>query len=393
LAPALGCRSKVRTVGTAIPGMRFVIVNHAYDDFLGWLYGSKPGLERQSFKTQMAIYYATLFASSDFYVHALRSLNHEVEEFVVNNLRAQEAWLDEHRSSHLGRWLSKIVRLPGGRTKKARAALPLFETLLDQVRLIRPDVIYNQSVYAFDDDQLSALKKYTQILVGEHAAMPLPESINYQLYDLIVSSFPPTLQWLRDRGARAELNRLAFDPRVADMVREGERDIRASFVGSFLPIHRSRLELVEAVASRVDDLTVHGALSIELSKASPLLGKVGHPLWGRDMYAFLRRSQITLNHHGDVPAYANNMRLYEATGMGCLLLTDYKDNLHEMFEPEKEIVTYRDAAECVDKALFYLNDCNRAARDRIAAAGQMRTLSEHTYYARMKRLVELIEAA
>ena len=111
------------------------------------------------------------------------------------------------------------------------------------------------------------------------------------------------------------------------------------------------------------------------------------------MYALLRRSQITLNHHGDVPAFANNMRLYEATGMGCLLVTDYRDNLHEMFEPDLEVVAYRDAAECVDKVLFYLEERNRAARDRIAAAGQRRTLNEHTYYARMKHLVELIDAA
>jgi spore maturation protein CgeB len=79
--------------------------------------------------------------------------------------------------------------------------------------------------------------------------------------------------------------------------------------------------------------------------------------------------------------------------MGCLLLTDYKDNLHEMFEPDQEVVTYRDAAECVDKVRFYLDDRNRDARERIAAAGQRRTLREHTYGARMKRLVQLIDAA
>ena len=78
--------------------------------------------------------------------------------------------------------------------------------------------------------------------------------------------------------------------------------------------------------------------------------------------------------------------------MGCLLVTDYKDNLHEMFEPEQQVVTYRDAAECADKVLFYLDDRNHAARDRIVAAGRKRTLNEHTYYARMKHLMALIDA-
>jgi hypothetical protein len=163
-------------------------------------------------------------------------------------------------------------------------------------------------------------------------------------------------------------------------------------VGSFLPVHKSRLELVEAVAARVPDISVHGTVAAELPSSSPLFGKVAPALWGRDMYALLRRSNITINHHGDVPPFANNMRLYEATGMGCLLVTDYKDNLHEMFEPEREVVTYRDGAECVDKILFYLDERNRGERDKIAAAGQRRTLHEHTYQARMKHLLELIRA-
>jgi hypothetical protein len=292
----------------------------------------------------------------------------------------------------LRKWLARMVGRPRAILAKPRSELSSFDLLLEQIRVVRPDVIYNQSVYAFDNAQLSALRRYAGKLVGEHAAMPLPDSIDYRLYDLVVSSFPPTIDWLRTRGARAELNRLAFDSRVADLVPETHRDIPASFVGSFLPIHRSRLDLVEAVASCVPDLSVHGSISIDLPQTSPLFGKIGPALWGRDMYAVLRRSRITLNHHGDVPAFANNMRLYEATGMGCLLVTDYKDNLHEMFEPEREVVTYRDLAECADKVLFYLGDRNRAARDRIAAAGQRRTLREHTYHARMKHLVQLIDA-
>jgi spore maturation protein CgeB len=373
--------------------MRFVIVNHAYEDFLDWLYGSNPGLESQTFGIQLAAYYSTLFASSDFYANAIGSLGHAVDEFVVNNVNAQRTWLSEHRPSRVRRWLMRAVGRSDVPTAKPVSELSSFDMLFEQVRVVRPDVIYNQSVYAFDNDQLNALKVYGGKLIGEHAAMPLPDWIDYRLYDLIVSSFPPTIDWLRARGARSELNRLGFDPRVADMIPETARDIPASFVGSFLPIHRSRLDLIEAVASRVTKLAVHGSVSIELSATSPLFGKVGPALWGRDMYALLRRSKITLNHHGDVPAFANNMRLYEATGMGCLLVTDYKDNLHEMFEPEEEVVTYRDAAECADKIRFYLHDRNSTARERIAAAGRRRTLNEHTYHARMKHLVELIDAA
>ena len=373
--------------------MRFAIANHAYDEFLEWLYKSRPQLSEQTFETQLTTYYATMFASSDFYAHALGSWGHEVHEFVVNNLYAQRTWLKERKTSLFHRWCARLARRNSveifGRKSNPSSA---FDILLEQIRLVRPDVLYNQSVYAFDDDQLRALKTYTGLLVGEHAAMALPETINYRLYDLIVSSFPPTINWLRERGVKAELNRLAFDPRVLSMLPDEPRDIKTSFVGSFLPIHRSRLELVEAVAAQVPEIVVNGSVAMDVSSSSPLVGRIGPALWGRDMYALLGRSLITLNHHGNVPPFANNMRLYEATGMGCLLVTDQKENLREMFEPEREVVTYRDAAECVEKVQYYLDDRNRGACRAIAAAGQKRTLREHTYEARMKHLVELIRA-
>ena len=55
--------------------------------------------------------------------------------------------------------------------------------------------------------------------------------------------------------------------------------------------------------------------------------------WGVDMYDILSRTKISFNRHINVAEKnANNMRLYEATGMGSLLLTDKKDNLKKLFE-------------------------------------------------------------
>jgi spore maturation protein CgeB len=389
--------------------MRFVIVNHSYEQFLDWLYESNPSLAQQPFAMQQAAYHATLFGSADFYVHALQVLGHEVHEFVCNNLHAQSRWYQEHLESCVkgraksgfprrqgsSRFLNSLAEVINSRllNPSRRAEPKSFELLLEQIRTIRPDVLYNQSVYAFDDDQLRQLKAHVGVLVGEHAAMPLPEVIDYRLYDLIVSSFPPTLNWLEQRGAHAKLNRLAFDPRVSALIPETTRDVRVSFVGSFLAVHSSRLEFVEAVAAQVPGLVVNGNITVDLPASSPLQDKIGPALWGHEMYTLLRRSTITLNHHGNVPPFANNMRLYEATGMGCLLITDYKDNLAEMFEPDEEVVTYRDVAECVDKIRFYLDDRNRDARQKIMVAGQRRTLSEHTYNVRMKHLIELIRSA
>jgi len=111
--------------------------------------------------------------------------------------------------------------------------------------------------------------------------------------------------------------------------------------------------------------------------------------WGADMYRILHDSRVTLNHHIDIAGpYANNLRLFEATGMGTMPITDWKINLHEMFEPGIEVVAYRTPQECVRLARYYSE--HEDEREAIARAGQQRTLREHTYHHRMRELVEIV---
>ncbi len=114
------------------------------------------------------------------------------------------------------------------------------------------------------------------------------------------------------------------------------------------------------------------------------------------MYEVLRCSRITLNRHARIDVrghvttgFANNMRLFEATGVGTCLLTEYKDNLTEMFEPGREVVAYHDETDCIEKVRYYLeHEDERAA---IARAGRERTLRDHTYAARLPELLEIIQ--
>jgi spore maturation protein CgeB len=109
------------------------------------------------------------------------------------------------------------------------------------------------------------------------------------------------------------------------------------------------------------------------------------------MYAVLARSRLTLNTHGIVSGSdANNLRLFEATGMGALLVTDHRRNLGELFDAGTEVVTYRDPGEAAAVVNYYLDHPLEAAR--IAAAGQARTLREHTWADRMAQLVTLTMA-
>jgi spore maturation protein CgeB len=187
----------------------------------------------------------------------------------------------------------------------------------------------------------------------------------------------------------SELVRLAFQPTVLDKLPASERSIDVSFVGTLSADHENRGELLETVASRVD-LQVWGRVDSPLPSGSLLERSHRGPAWGKEMYRILRQSRITLNYHiGLAQQYANNLRLFEATGVGALLLTDHKENLHEMFEPGKEVAVYNTPEECAEMSRYYL--AHEREREAIARAGQQRTLRDHTYQLRIRELSLLFE--
>jgi hypothetical protein len=257
-----------------------------------------------------------------------------------------------------------------------------------QIRFYRPDVLLNQDM-AIDAGFLRQLKPHVKLLVGQHAATRLTEKADWTCYDLIVSSFPPTLEFFRRRGIRAELSRLAFEPRILSEMPIEERCFDVSFAGSFHDVHKSRTELLESLARRFPQFRIWGPGLDALASSSPIRERYQGQAWGREMYRILGRSKIVFNHHGDVAGSANNLRLFEATGMGALLVTDWKENLGEMFEPGTEVIAYRTAEECTELLAYYLR--NEAARAAIARAGRERTLTDHTYIQRMEEFVGIVQ--
>jgi spore maturation protein CgeB len=110
------------------------------------------------------------------------------------------------------------------------------------------------------------------------------------------------------------------------------------------------------------------------------------------MYQTLADSKVTLNIHADSsPTHASNMRLFETTGVGTCLLTDWKSNLATLFEPDREVIVYSSSAECVEKARWLL--ANPGPRQAVAMAGQQRTLRDHTFARRAHLFDGIIRSA
>ena len=369
--------------------MRFLILNVDYREFLDGLYAQNCGLAEKSYQEQLNKRNESFFAIGDAYASGLRKLGHDAFDIHVNNETLQKAWAKEHNFHWNARpqWSFRLRR--GFLPWLSRTADQwLLGILLAQIEHYRPDILWNQAMEFIPVDFLRRAKPMVRFVLGQHAATRLSNQTDWSVYDLVVSSFPPTIEQLRSRNVPAELHRLGFDPRVLTRLPPRERDIPVSFVGSFTDVHSSRTAFLATVARDVP-LRVWGPPPIKDFGTAALAECYAGPAWGRQMFEILQRSRITLNHHGDVPPFANNMRLFEATGLGALLVTDWKANLHEMFKPDEEVVTYRTPEECIEKIRYYLD--HEAERMALASAGQERTLQAHTYDQRMKELEAIIQ--
>jgi len=376
--------------------VRIAIVDTLYPAFVAEHYASRPGLAQAPYAEQHAALIGRAFGTSDTYSSNLRALGHQAVDLLVDVAPLQTAWAREHglrvRTRRLPAWIPARLRphLAGDALQRiARAQIDAFGA----------DVVYCQDLSFFAPDQLRALRAEGRLVVGQIASAP-PDEARLRGFDLILTSFPHYVERFRALGVASEYFRIAFDTRVLDRLRADGVDPSpeapgrdgAVFVGGVDPdVHGAGVALLERVLDEVGGIDVYGYGADRLPASSPMRAAWRGEAWGMQMYTVLARAGIALNRHiAAAEGHANNMRLYEATGVGAMLLTEAAPNLAELFEPGVEVVAYRDADDLVRQLRHYLAD--RDARTAIAAAGQRRTLAEHTYADRMRELVRILEA-
>jgi hypothetical protein len=386
--------------------LRVLIINTDYPEFLEWFYATSPGLAEAPYADQLRARADSLFGIADFYSRNFKAIGWDAIDVHANNEIIQRRWAFEHGVHaepampemviQAAEWMRRIAAQTPLRHLKpmVRPALAvldrpndwLWDVLAAQFQEYQPDVILNTSLAGVSGRFLRDARSNHALIVGQIAS-PLPADASLREYDLVVSSLPNFVEYFRRAGVPSELSRFAFEPSILSRLQPSTRTIDVSFVGSLSPAHPERLALLKELAER-RQIQMWGPLVEHLSGA--IAARYRGPAWGLSMYQILADSRITLNCHiGIAGSYANNMRLFEATGAGTLLVTDWKKNLDEMFAPGVEVVTYRTADECAELVAHYLE--NEADRREIAKRGQERTLRDHTYHQRVEELVEIFE--
>ena len=184
-------------------------------------------------------------------------------------------------------------------------------------------------------------------------------------YDCVISSIPWMVEAARAAGCRGEYLPLAFDTRARVCGMGVKRDLGAIFIGSVGPNHQRRAQLLAELADVVTVLP---------------------PVFGREYFKTLARAKVVFNVHAEwARGAANNMRIFEATGMGAQCLSDGGD-LARADLPGQYVSNF-DLKDHTprEQVLKLLSDYERYGHRETGAA----TLVRHTYESRIPRLIQI----
>lgn len=117
--------------------------------------------------------------------------------------------------------------------------------------------------------------------------------------------------------------------------------------------------------------------------------QVSSGIHGRDLGNLIASAKIVVAPDGPITNNYWSNRVFLTLGYGGFLLHPYCAGLEEYYEDREEIVYYYSREHLHNLINYYLN--HPIERHTIAKVGWKRTLCEHTYLQRCKKLLEIVQ--
>jgi spore maturation protein CgeB len=363
--------------------MKIVLFWSFYGKYLDCIYASSPNLASLSYRDQLGIILSDAFGWPPAVVNRMSELNCEVQIIIVNALPLQRAWAIENGIPSEGKNWADFVAL-------------------QQVKRFKPDVLWIGSMPKYFGGFLSDVRGSCGKIFAWIASAS-SKSLDLSSVDCILTSHRNFRDEFRSQGKKSEIILPAFESNVLKAVGGHVRDIENSFFCSISYHHLDRLHTLNELVKRTDlrlwtdqpPLISRGILDrkfvINYLRSGNLRDKSSPGVWGLGMYEILARSKVTVNIHVDAASgLAGNMRMFEATGVGALLMTENAPNIADLYSPGSEVVTYDSMDDLVSKISYYQS--HPQERAKIAAAGQKRVLAQHNTVVRSKELLTIFES-
>ena len=116
---------------------------------------------------------------------------------------------------------------------------------------------------------------------------------------------------------------------------------------------------------------------------------VGEPKFGLEYYENINNSKISINIHTEsMSNYIGNIRTFEITGLASCMLIEKFENLSDLYEDGKDVVSYTSFEDLKDK-LYFLKQ-NPKFVEKIAQSGFKKTLNHHTDKSRADIYINII---
>jgi spore maturation protein CgeB len=359
--------------------MKITLFFGYYSNYLEYLYGKDPNLAKLPYKEQLEGILADNYGWPAPLCLRMEELGCEVQ-IVINSEPLQRAWaLENQYEFDLQNWQYTIPA--------------------EQIKRFSPDVLWIGSLFNYFGDFLKEIKPYCKKIFA-WTACPMPKSLELSNIDCILTSHANYQSYFQDRGKAAEILLPCFEENLLSKFAVESRDLDCSFVGGLSSAHIQRIEVIKTLADRTPiqiwsdspKLISRGILQPRFWYAylqiRSIQSRINPSVWGMDMYRVLARSKITINVHAEVASgLAGNIRMFEAPGMGALLITEDAPNIRELYEPGTEVLTYKSPEDLVELINYYGD--RHQERNEIAKAGQIRTLKDHTTVQRSKKLLEI----
>jgi len=377
----------VRTEGNE--RIKFLQVHTFYGAALDDLYSRIPGLENRPYACQVEEIVKDAFSAIHIFAPYLSDFCYDPTFIVANNLHSQVQWMKEHA------------------LYSTNSRVNIHDWVKTQIEVLKPDVLYLTDPITFDGNFIAKLTHKPKLTIGWRAAV-IPLDTKWNGFDMMLSLLDGLLDRARELGA-ARTTRFypGFPVWIYDRIKHIQPQYDVVFCGQISPRqHARRNRLLQRIAEESGEGGFSCAyyLSGDQSLFSPEIKRVDQGAkYGLEMHKALRTGRIAVDaraSHGMIDMAGKiiddfgkdqtaNMRIFEATGSGCLLLTEHFDHLSEFFDIGREIETFRSEEELIEKIRYYT--LHPDERDTIARRGHERCLREHSMTVRARAFDELIK--
>ena len=399
--------------------MKILVINTLYESYVLDFYSRNPGIEDMSYNEQKIILERDGFAWNGVWNKPFEKLGVHAENIYANVNSLQNAWAKENLGN-----------------------IPDINTIIEeQIKKIQPEIIFIDTVFIYDNKWIDEIKRkysFVRIVIG-YVCSPSYHISDINHYDFIFTCLESIKKELLESNIKSAFLPHAFNPELLNIVINKEAKEEICFYGGFVRGamgHGYREDVLTDIINTDTKIDIFSEMSevsvlkdVVLIKSKKILfsvynflkavklpkgalnklpyysrisnwedfksemfnGKLKKAIkkakYGMSLYHTMLGYKCVLNIHGDLAKNeAANMRMFEVTGMGRLLITDWKPNLHLFFEDGKEVLSFKNSAECIEKIEWVKRNPEAAAL--IAKAGQQRTLKTHNFDLRAESMLK-----